>query len=277
MAKSPKRRATGGQRLRDRLDAALAPMTAGRGYSFPVIQQAVDVKSPQAQFVLAQEFKPAAHSLFVLDVTLRFTLPPKEMEAVIGVVEKDIATVEKDLEFELARLKIVWADNRAGLVDLPTYKGAHQGVLEISTPQAARFVAMVRMLDEIAQYYDGLWFSGDINTAVRMAGERQWQQRLAKLGHRIVQQRMRAWKDAGRKGKQAEIQAIVGPLGADGLDVSGDSVPNSDGPGGEPDNSADVGISQPVAASDEESVAEGDSAAPSKRRGKGSTNDAAAE
>ncbi|HUL12012.1 MAG TPA: hypothetical protein VLU73_07580 [Methylococcaceae bacterium] len=179
-----------------------------RQYSRPVFDQAVTIRSEQAQRVMAREFSRVVSALYAIDVILRIIGDDQEIDEVETVVNTLIGDCGKDVQSEKARLDKLREDN--GITQLPRYTNPATTTVRIVSPQVAQFVALVQRMDDLMVTLDALWLCGILTNKQRSNGAYQWQQRLLRLGRRIVEIERRARVSAVKRGKEAEIRESMG-------------------------------------------------------------------
>jgi hypothetical protein len=200
-----------------------------RPYSRPVFDQAVTLCSEQAQRVMAREFTRVVSALYAIDVILRIIGNDHEIDEIESVVSAMIGECAKDLQNEKARIDKVREDN--GITSLPRYTNPEQVEVRIVSPQVAQFVALLQKMDELMISLDALWLGGVLSNKQRSDSVYQWQQRLLRLGRRIVAIERRARASAGKRGKEAEVREATGESevnGSDPTDSEGSVSPASD-------------------------------------------------
>lgn len=175
-----------------------------RAYSRPVFDQHITIQSEQAQRVIAREFTRVVSALYAIDVILRIIGGDQEIDEVETVVNALIGDCGKDVQNEKARLEKLREDN--GITQLPRYTNPATTTVRIVSPQVAQFVALVQRMDELMVTLDTLWLCGILTSKQRSNGTYQWQQRLLRMGRRIVEIERRARASAQQKGKEGEIQ-----------------------------------------------------------------------
>ena len=203
-----------------------------RAYSRPVFDQRMTIQSEQAQRVFEREFPRVVSSLYAIDVILRIIGDDREIDEVEGMVGAMIGDCAKDIQNEKGRIEKLREDN--GITASPRYTHPEQVEVRIVSPQVAQFVALLQKMDELMIALDTLWLCGVLSNKQRADGVYQWQQRLLRLGRRIVAIERRARASAGRRGKEAEVR-----------EAAGDVAENKETEGMEPD-AADVDESQAV-------------------------------
>jgi hypothetical protein len=192
------------------LDTGASSMTEAkpRPYSRPVFDQSITLRSEQAQRVMAREFSRVVSALYAIDVILRIVGDDREIDEVEAVVGTLIGDCGKDVQSEKARLDKLREDN--GITTLPRYTNPETINVRIVSPQIAQFVALIQRMDELMVTLDALWLCGILSNKQRSDGAYQWQQRLLRLGRRIVAIERRARASAGKRGKNAEVREVTG-------------------------------------------------------------------
>ena len=175
-----------------------------RHYSRPVFDQTVTLQSEQAQRVMAREFARVVSALYAIDVILRIIGDDREVDEVEAVVNALIGACGQDVQSEKARLDKLREDN--GITALPRYTNPEEIKVRIVSPQVAQFIALVQRMDDLMVTVDALWLCGILTNKQRSDGAYQWQQRLLRLGRRIVEIERRARVSAQQKGKDEEIR-----------------------------------------------------------------------
>jgi hypothetical protein len=185
-----------------------------RAYSRPAFDRRITIQSEQAQRVFEREFPRVVSALYAIDVILRIIGDDHEIDEIESVVGAMISECAKDLQNEKARIDKVREDN--GITSLPRYTNPEQVEVRIVSPQVAQFVALLQKMDELMISLDALWLCGVLSNKQRSDGVYQWQQRLLRLGRRIVAIERRARASAGKRGKGAEVRKATGePEGAE--------------------------------------------------------------
>ncbi len=179
-----------------------------RTYSRPVFDQAITLCSEQAQRVFEREFPRVVSSLYAIDVILRIIGDDREIDEVEGMVGAMIGDCAKDIQNEKGRIEKLREDN--GITSSPRYTNPEQVEVRIVSPQVAQFAALLQKMDDLMIALDTLWLCGVLSNKQRADGVYQWQQRLLRLGRRIVAIERRARASAGRRGKEVEVREATG-------------------------------------------------------------------
>lgn len=208
-----------------------------RPYSRPVFDQDLILRSEPAQRVMAREFTRVVQALYAIDVILRIIGEPQEIDEIETLVSELIGECARGVQGEQARLDKLREDH--GVTQVPRYTNPATHSIRIVSPQVAQFVALVGRLDELMVALDALWLCGVLSNKQRAEGAYQWQQRLLRLGRRIVAIEQRARASAGKRGKEAVVREVAGEAadarltsGEDGGEAAGEE--GLDGEGAKP-------------------------------------------
>ena len=170
-----------------------------RSYSRPVFDQQVILQSEQAQQVYEREFRRVVEALYAIDVILRIIGDSKEADSVECMVSEMIGECTEEIKSEQPRFDKLREDN--GITVTPRYTHPGQVQIRIVSPQATQFAALLRNMDALMISLDTLWLCGVMGNKQRGNGVYQWQQRLLRLGRRIVEIEKRARLSSARRGK----------------------------------------------------------------------------
>lgn len=135
------------------------PPRGGRDspHSRPVFRQVLKVNSLQGQYVMERGFERVSNALFSIGVVLRILCAPEEIDRVESVVMEAFSRASVDLDRAVAQFTKLMEDN--GIDAIPEYTHPSEYVIEIKSPQVARFAALVRKLDEVMGLLDTLWLN----------------------------------------------------------------------------------------------------------------------
>ncbi len=196
------------------------PNVSRPDYSRPVFKQSLTMNSLQAQRVMDRSFDRVSNSLFSIDVILRIIGEPGEIDQVEAVILELIAKVSEDLDKSNGQLKKLMDDN--GIDGMPGYSKPSTYDIEISSPQVAQFVHLIRKLDGLMGIVDTLWLNAILSNKQRTEANYQWQQRLFKLAGRIIGLEKRARIAAHAKGKENEVAQAAPAAAQHELDAEAD-------------------------------------------------------
>ena len=164
----------------------------------------------QSQRVYEREFRRVVGVLYAIDVILRIIGNSQEADTVEGMVSEMIGECANDIKSEQARFDKLREDN--GITATPRYTHPGQVQIRIVSPQAAQFAALLRNMDALLVSLDTLWLCGVMGNKQRGNGVYQWQQRLLRLGRKIVDIEKWARVSAARRGKGDEVREAAGDL-----------------------------------------------------------------
>jgi len=228
---------------------ANAPQSNKRAFSKPVLDQTFTIHSQNAQYVLQRghSFLLVVRALYAISVVLRIIGEESDMDQIEDLVSDRIDAVAKRLEEEHARLKKL-ADDEGG-VPVPRYTNPREVTLQLSSPQLAQYVRLIRLLDQTLMRLDGLWFAGVLTNKQRKDATHDLRRLVYGLGREIIELERRARASAVRAGKTEAVQeadaatnALVlatGSLVDDGaLDAPSARQPREDSSPADADDSA---------------------------------------
>jgi hypothetical protein len=228
---------------------AKAPRLRKRAFSKPVLEQTFTVHSQNAQYVLQRghSFLLVVRALYAISVVLRIIGEEADMDCIEDLVSERIEAVAKRLDDERARLKKL-ADDEGG-VPVPRYTNPREVTLQLSSPQLAQYVRLIRLLDQTLMRLDGLWFAGVLTNKQRKDATHDLRRLVYGLGREIIELERRARASAVRAGKTEAVQeadaatnALVlatGSLVDDGaLDAPSARQPRGDSSPADEDDSA---------------------------------------
>lgn len=189
--------------------------------SVPAFEQKMNLNTLQAQKVMSRVFARASDSLYRIDVILRIIGKEEHAQQVEEVIKAMFDEVETGLKNSAAQNAALLEEN--GIEDMPSYDAPYSERIRVTSPQVARFAAMVRRLDKLVMEIDALWLTGIIDNGHRNEAAYRWQQRIIGLGSRIIGIERRARLAAKRQGKGDEVDAAA-PFVEEKDDVAEDSA-----------------------------------------------------
>jgi hypothetical protein len=127
---------------------------------------------------------------YAIDVILRIIGDSQEADTVESMVCEMIAERANEIKGEQAMFDKFHEDN--GITAIPRYTHPGQVQIRIVQPQAAQFAALLQKMDALMISLDTFWLCGVMGNKQRGNGVYQWQQRLLRLGRRIVDTEKRA-------------------------------------------------------------------------------------
>jgi hypothetical protein len=176
--------------------------------SRPVFVQKVSLNSLQAQRIKERVFDRTAIALYRTEVILRIIGDEAEATQVETIVAQLVEDLQKELDGEIERMKKLVKDH--GISDLPSYTGPKAYDVEISSPQVLAFLGLLTGVDSLMGYIDALWLNKVLDNRQRSEATYGWQRRTLRLGRRIIQIELRAYRAAQNKGKDEEVRNMAG-------------------------------------------------------------------
>jgi hypothetical protein len=180
-----------------------------RPFSRPVFDQVLALRSEQAQRVMARVFHRVVQSFYTIDVILQVTGRPEEVQTIELVVSQLLTEVLADLKEAQLRLDQLRLEH--GVTGVPRYTHPTELTVRIVSPQVTQWAALVERLDELLVTLDALWLSGVIASRQRVDEAYQWQQRLLKLGRRIISIELRARRAMKEPSSENEAEGAGNP------------------------------------------------------------------
>ncbi|MBB3268329.1 hypothetical protein FHW79_006004 [Azospirillum sp. OGB3] len=205
------------------------PPRTHNDYSTPVVHKTLELKTHQAQQVESRILATTMSSMYITEVVLRIIGDAKEAEAVSEIINTYLKTEEEELRAAIARLEAV---HTSGMVEIaPEYSKPISKPLDVSSPQAMRFLLLLEGYDKLIRLVDSLWFAGLMDGKQKATATWEWQRRLVRLGNAVIALERRARAAAVRKNKGEEVRNIVG-------DTETATVAEADGEGSQTKRSA---------------------------------------
>ncbi|HRQ95534.1 MAG TPA: hypothetical protein PK440_11150 [Candidatus Accumulibacter phosphatis] len=174
--------------------------------SRPFLTQKVVLSSLHAQQVFDRGYEMCANALFSLSVVLRFIGPEAQAQEVDALVDASIDQSLEDLRQESRRLREVAESN--GIENAIGYTSAKTVEVQITSPRAIRYLAIIREFYGILAQMDALWLSSVVTDTQYARGVYEWNRRILRLAGQIRQIATRPVlaarrKEAGATGGQA--------------------------------------------------------------------------
>lgn len=196
-----------------------APQERARpALSIPVFERELQINSLQAQRVMDRAFPRTVRALYSIDTILRIIGDEAEMDEVEDVITKLFTDAREALRGEAGRLEKLMENN--GITETPAYTRPKSYTVQISSPQVAVFAGLVTELDALMTKMDACWLLSVLDNKQRKMGTFSWQQRMLRLGRRIVAIEERARKAAYRQGKGDEVAEALPPQPVDADDLA---------------------------------------------------------
>ena len=160
-------------------------------------QGASGVNSLHAQQVFDRGYETCANALFSLSVVLRFIGTEAPAEEVDALVDSLIDQSLEDIRKESLRLKEIAEGN--GIKTTIGYTSARTVDVQITSPRAIKYLAIIREFDGMIAHLDMLWLSCVVTDSQYARGVYEWQRRTLRLAGQIRQMATRAVLAARRK------------------------------------------------------------------------------
>jgi hypothetical protein len=193
------------------------PKKETEAVSRPSVKRKVTLNSRHAQQTFKRAFETASRAFYSLDVILRIIGTEENAREVETVVEKLLTEVATELTNEAGRMDRLLEDN--GIVGEVNYNNPVVVEVEITTPNAHRFLGMIQEMDRLIARIELLWLSQALNNAQHSNGAYMWQRRLIRTAGKLRDIAQRAVAAAKRKGVSAdtELDDDIPAEGADDL------------------------------------------------------------
>ena len=177
--------------------------------SRPFLTQKVVLSSLHAQQVFDRGYEMCANALFSLSVVLRFIGSEAQAQEVDALVDASIDQSLEDLRQESRRLREVAESN--GIENAIGYTSARTVEVQITSPRAIRYLAIIREFDGMLAQMDALWLSSVVTDSQYARGVYEWKRRILRLAGQIRQIASRAVLAARRKEAAGSIADSDGP------------------------------------------------------------------
>jgi len=187
-------------------------------YSRPVFTQSLNVNHQQAQNIFERSFGHVARALYSIDVVLRIIGKQEKIDEVEEIIQKDMLTMFAEIEKHTALLSQLMDDN--GVDGSPEYTNPKEYTVQITCPQVARFVQLLKRMDAMLIRLDTVWLNGLMGSKERMELTREQRNKLNGLATRLIQIETRARNAAKAQGKAEELESAV-PTADQPDDVNG--------------------------------------------------------
>ena len=181
--------------------------TAASTFSTPVIAQTFEVKSQQAQYLLQEKqgFRLVVRAFYSISVILRIIGSDDEMDALEEVLDEKLRAIAAEVDGEIQRLQVLV--NSVGGVDAIVYTHPKTVEVQISSPQLAQYIALIRKVDEVNGLVDSLWLGGHLTSKQKKTATFKWRRLVYSLGREIFELGKRAREGVERRGMGDEFKA----------------------------------------------------------------------
>jgi hypothetical protein len=183
---------------------AIQEKTTRQTISRPLFERTIKINSEQAIRVIRRSYDRLIKSLYAIDVILRIVGDEHAIDEVESVVSTMIGDCAQQLQQEKARLEKISTDN--GISETPIYSNPTEFKAQITSPQIAQFLELIKLLDQLMIVMDTLWLCQILNNKTCSEAHYHWQQRLQRLASRIVTIEQRAHREAYAQGRGEEVR-----------------------------------------------------------------------
>lgn len=158
----------------------------------PVIEMTVRCQTEAVEKILEVNFDPVQKALYHIHVTLPIMsrASPRVINEVLDLVEHRFGKIEHQMDLELGRLKALAKTD--GAVQPSGYTNPSEHVLQVFTPEMARWVGMLMRMDEILRWVDALWYSTRVKSKDRSALLMQWRNTMTGFSRELHNLHLRA-------------------------------------------------------------------------------------
>jgi hypothetical protein len=175
-----------------------------RPYSRPVLERTLNLRTEQAQRIMAREGDRVLRALHAIAVVFRVTLPSDAADALEKEALQWMEEGAEALATEIARVSALRESE--GITLVPCYSHPGEIPVRVLCPPAHDFLAMIEGLDELIVLIDSLWLSGLLTNRHRSEAAYQWQQRILRIARRVA-----ALEGAVRAGQRGVAEGPVAP------------------------------------------------------------------
>lgn len=158
----------------------------------PVIEMTVACQTEPVEKILESNFDPVQKALYHIHVTLPILsrADTKVINEVLDLVEARFAKIENQMTAEIGRLKTLAKTD--GAVQPAAYTNPSSRVLQVYTPEMARWVGLLMRMDEILRWVDALWYSTRVKSKDRNAVMMTWRNTLTGFSRELHNLHLRA-------------------------------------------------------------------------------------
>lgn len=158
----------------------------------PVLEMTVRCQTEAVEKILEVNFDPVQKALYHIHVTLPIMsrASPKVINEVLDLVEHRFGKIEQQMDLELGRLKALAKTD--GAVQPSEYTNPSEQVIQVFTPEMARWIGMLMRMDEILRWVDALWYSTRVKSKDRSALLMQWRNTMTGFSRELHNLHLRA-------------------------------------------------------------------------------------
>ena len=197
---------------------APAKRTSGGGTqkSHPYFPQKVVLQSLHAQRVFERGFDVCAGSFFILAIVLPTLATKAQALEAQGMADERFNVAFRELGAEAERLAQLAESHGIDIASVGmAYTAPQEFLAGITSPNAVRYVALIREFDKLVASFDVLFLSGVLPNADYSLQIYEWKRKLLRLAGDIRKISSRAMASARRK--DMPIPSEVAPTAVSGL------------------------------------------------------------
>ncbi|RYY74431.1 MAG: DUF1845 domain-containing protein [Gammaproteobacteria bacterium] len=170
-----------------------------------VMYRPITLLSLHAQRVIWRQFLGLRRSLFSISVILPLVFQDdhESIEAVEKSIETRFSEARKTLTTSKQQLQETLKSD--GINNVFDFNNKLELNVAIDTPLASQFVDLVLLLDELVQYIETVWLSGNIDNKHRNIEVNKWEKTLMRLSVTLIQHERRVKNAAKQKGIATEV------------------------------------------------------------------------
>lgn len=173
--------------------------------SKPFLAERVELNSHNAQMAFKRGFRVTAQACYSLGVVVRIITNDEAAAIIESAVDRQMDEVEFGLRGELKRLREIL--QQRGLPSTTKFDRPQVVEVEITSPRAARFMGIIRLLDEYVGVLGVLWLAKMIKESQFTNSSYEWQRSVVSAANRIHEIGSRATQKARELKKAVDMDA----------------------------------------------------------------------
>ena len=187
-------------------DKPATPASEHRGNSRATIERSISLNSTPATKVFNRHFGVVSANLYQIGVMVPVRSAPEIAEHLEEKLNEYFKQAEDGLSKESDRIHSIMESN--GIDSEPSYTHPSAITVDITTPDANRFLHLIETLDRVCLLIDNVWLNGLFTNVQRNRALYNAQQRVARCGGR-VRNLHNSVKSVLAKGKNATLNDLV--------------------------------------------------------------------
>lgn len=223
--------------------AAARRQRTRKQYSMPFVTNTLTLKSLHAQQAFDRGFQICQEAIYTLSVILRVIAPEEQAIQVEEAVDRELASVAKDIKTELDRLATYAETNGVEFAGVQ-YSLPREVTPQITSPRSVQYLNLLRSLDTLVERIDTLWLAGIVKDKERSQVIFNWKRRILRLSGTIRNLVFRAMASAQRK----DLDNVQDPSAGTLLDPSVATAAGADASSMVTEDSANDGAQQQAVA-----------------------------